>query len=106
MRILRSAGSLASFGAVTLHRWAESELLDTLMRLEIGLAGRVEGWKAARWASKLDQLKAKNDDLVSHGRPGQMATSALQPKTQLTGAVAHALHAALATCDIAAVSTT
>lgn len=46
-------------------RWAESELLDTLMRLEIGLAGRVEAWKATRWAVKLEQLKLKNDSLVS-----------------------------------------
>jgi hypothetical protein len=34
------------------------------MRLEIGLAGRVEAWKATRWAAKLEQLKAKNDSLV------------------------------------------
>jgi hypothetical protein len=46
-------------------RWAESELLDTLMRLEIGLAGRVEAWKATRWATKLEQLKSKSDSLVS-----------------------------------------
>jgi hypothetical protein len=46
------------------RRWAESELLDTLMRLEIGLAGRVEAWKATRWAAKLEQLKCKNDSLV------------------------------------------
>lgn len=45
-------------------RWAESELLDTLMRLEIGLSGRVEAWKATRWAAKLEQLKCKNDSLV------------------------------------------
>lgn len=47
------------------RRWAESELLDMLMRLEIGLAGRVEAWKATRWAAKLEQLKSKNDSLVS-----------------------------------------
>lgn len=49
-------------------RWAESELLDTLMRLEIGLAGRVEAWKATRWAAKLEQLKCKNDSLVRRQR--------------------------------------
>jgi len=47
------------------YRWAESELLDTLTRLEIGLAGRVESWKTTRWAAKLEQLKTKNDSLVS-----------------------------------------
>lgn len=35
------------------------------MRLEIGLAGRVEVWKATRWAAKLEQLKTQNDSLVS-----------------------------------------
>lgn len=34
------------------------------MRLEIGLAGRVEAWKANRWAAKLEQLKTRNDGLV------------------------------------------
>lgn len=53
----------------TVCRWAESELLDTLMRLEIGLAGRVEAWKATRWAAKLEQLKSKNDSLVSPHLP-------------------------------------
>lgn len=46
-------------------RWAESELLDALCRLELGLAGHVEGWKAARWASKLGQLKGRNDRLAA-----------------------------------------
>lgn len=54
---------------VCLFRWAESELLDTLMRLEIGVAGRVEAWKATRWAAKLEQLKAKNDRLVGAPHP-------------------------------------
>lgn len=46
------------------YRWAESELLDTLMRLEVGLAGRVEAWKATKWAAKLEQIKGRNDNLV------------------------------------------
>lgn len=51
---------------VSNHRsWAECELLDTLMRLEVGLAGRVESWKANRWAAKLEELKTKNSSLVS-----------------------------------------
>eukprot|EP00878_Enallax_costatus_P003415 GHUV01003625.1.p1 GENE.GHUV01003625.1~~GHUV01003625.1.p1 ORF type:complete len:1706 (+),score=714.87 GHUV01003625.1:54-5120(+) len=45
-------------------RWAESELLDSLTRLELGLSGHVEAWKAARWAAKLEQLKARNDSLA------------------------------------------
>jgi hypothetical protein len=45
--------------------WAESELLDTLMRLEVGLAGRVESWKANKWAAKLEELKTKKSSLVS-----------------------------------------
>lgn len=57
-------GPLSVYLSVCLLRWAKSELLDTLMNLEIGLAGRVEAWKATRWAAKLEQLKAKNDNLV------------------------------------------
>eukprot|EP00879_Flechtneria_rotunda_P017649 GHRR01018501.1.p1 GENE.GHRR01018501.1~~GHRR01018501.1.p1 ORF type:complete len:2335 (+),score=1054.13 GHRR01018501.1:417-7421(+) len=45
-------------------RWAESELLDALTRLELGLSGYVEAWKASRWASRLEQLKARNDGLA------------------------------------------
>lgn len=45
-------------------RWAESELLDALSRLELGLAGHIEAWKASRWANKLEQLKARNDSLA------------------------------------------
>lgn len=47
-----------------LLRWAESELLDSLTRLEVGLAGHVEAWKASRWAAKLEQLKHCNDGLA------------------------------------------
>ncbi|KAF8064552.1 hypothetical protein HT031_003352 [Scenedesmus sp. PABB004] len=46
-------------------RWAESELLDSLTRLELGLASGVEGWKASRWAAKLETLKARNDGLAT-----------------------------------------
>ncbi|WIA18956.1 hypothetical protein OEZ85_003625 [Tetradesmus obliquus] len=45
-------------------RWAESELLESLTRLELGLAGHVEAWKASRWAAKLEQLKQRNDALA------------------------------------------
>jgi centrosomal protein CEP290 len=47
-----------------LHRWAESELLESLTRLELGLSGQVEAWKASRWAAKLEQLKQRNDALA------------------------------------------
>jgi hypothetical protein len=45
-------------------RWAESELLESLTRLELGLSGHVEAWKASRWAAKLEQLKQRNDALA------------------------------------------
>lgn len=38
--------------------------MDSLTRLELGLSGHVETWKAARWAAKLEQLKARNDSLA------------------------------------------
>jgi hypothetical protein len=45
-------------------RWAESELLESLTRLELGLSGHVEAWKVSRWAAKLEQLKQRNDALA------------------------------------------
>jgi hypothetical protein len=47
-----------------LHRWAESELLESLTRLELALSGHVEVWKASRWGAKLEQLKQRNDALA------------------------------------------
>jgi hypothetical protein len=47
------------------------------MRLEIGLAGRVEAWTATRWAAKLEQLKSKNDSLVGPTLSAQMQTASL-----------------------------
>lgn len=63
-------------------RWAESELLDSLTRLELSLSGHVEAWKASRWAAKLEQLKAKNDGLAEGLAAAVRRLAAMDDQTQ------------------------
>ncbi len=46
-------------------RWAEAEMRAAHERLQLGLAGHVEQWRAHQWARRLEQLKAANDTLGS-----------------------------------------
>ena len=44
-------------------RWAEGEMRAAHERLQLGLAGHVEQWRARQWARRLEQLKVANDAL-------------------------------------------
>jgi hypothetical protein len=52
-------------------RWAEGEMRAAHERLQLGLAGHVEQWRARQWARRLEQLKAANDSLGSSLQVGR-----------------------------------
>lgn len=63
-------------------RWAERELAETQARLDAGLAGRTEQWKASLWSRQLERLKGRNDTLaaalqVRPGRPPRKADQSM-----------------------------
>ena len=52
-------------------RWAEVEMRAAHERLQLGLAGYVEQWRAKQWARRLEQLKATNDALAGSLQVGR-----------------------------------
>lgn len=67
MRLLKSdvARASASLSLQQDHAcWAERELSEAQARLDVGLAGRTEQWKARAWSRKLEQLRMRNDHLA------------------------------------------
>lgn len=78
-----------------------------MTRLELGLAGHVEAWKASRWAAKLEQLKQRNDALadgmaaaVRRLAASEDGAHEAQLRCEMTE-VCTATHSCMVRCDVA-----